>query len=304
MGFAGQLATFSLPEIFQTLERGRKTGCLSLHPAHSTAREDTQYLWLSQGHIVAAADASNKFQLLNMVIQRRWLSQSIQAHWELLRELETPLGLFFKDQGLLKPEQLQILFHFQVLQRVAALLKWQNGQFNFDEQSFPSNAEMTGLSISPSSALLLALRVLKDWEPLMDKLPQPHAALAKAFQTHSAAQLDLRESKVLGFAQGTVSLQDMAQKMAVSLENIQQIAFRLIAIGLVEEVPVRLPGLLPEWTLPPLPMPPDPQPIATPQTTLISQKATPSKVTPSKTTQPKVTQSFVHHLLGFLRSKV
>ena len=58
MAFTGYLAEFSLPEIFQFLEQGHKTGLLTIRtlPDNETQKVQSHYIWLHQGRILAAAD--------------------------------------------------------------------------------------------------------------------------------------------------------------------------------------------------------------------------------------------------------
>jgi hypothetical protein len=52
MALTGNLAEYTLPEIFQFLEQGQKSGSLTIRtfPPAETA-VDTYYIWLHQGRI-------------------------------------------------------------------------------------------------------------------------------------------------------------------------------------------------------------------------------------------------------------
>jgi hypothetical protein len=58
MAISGFLSELSLPEIFQLLEQGKKTGRLTIkaQSPHSSLKGENFYIWFKQGLIVAAAN--------------------------------------------------------------------------------------------------------------------------------------------------------------------------------------------------------------------------------------------------------
>lgn len=283
MSLKGYLSEFSLPEIFQFVEQGYKTGLLSVQPQTQTSNEQEKvnYIWLEGGRIMAVADALDNKCLLSMLKQRGWLTpqaQSLIAKWS---PAEQPLGLYLKAQGAVNAEQLKLLFHAQVLQRVCGLFKASNGQFAFDSKAILPKAEMTGLSLSATEATLLGLRVLRDWTALAEKLPDPTFGLTKAIAGKPHLKLDSREWQVWEFADGSISLQAIAKQLQLPVETLQQIAFRMSVVGLLEEVPI----IAPE-----------------PKKELVVEKT--KELAAAATISPSVNQPFLKNLVGFLRSKV
>ncbi|MBD2576457.1 DUF4388 domain-containing protein [Oscillatoria sp. FACHB-1406] len=280
MGISGRLITFSLAEVLQILARGRKTGLLTIqgladeqwHPAH--------YIWFYNGRIVGAASSLDCQGLLLMMHQRKWLSPQALSELNQLRELDTPLGSYLKIKSHLQGEQLKLLFHVQVLQRVCTLFKYKDGRFKFDSQAPLPKAEMTGMSISGVEGILLGLRVLRDWSALTDKLPSPKIGLIKPLGAKLTLSLDSLERKVWDLADGMFSLEEIAVRTALPITAIQQTAFRLISVGLVEEVAIE--AYLPTLEIvAPLPE----EPSDTPK-------------------QEEISPSFLKNLVGFLKSKV
>lgn len=234
MEISGQLAAVSLTEVFQFLNRDRKTGMLTIQGKAAGKSEQQYYIWLSHGRIVAAADQLTHTGLLLMLVQRKWLSPSVIARVNQLHKLEVPLGSHLRRKGILQPEHLKLLFHAQVLQRVCSLFRLQ-GQFRFSTQVMSPNAEMTGLSLSLSEATLIGLRVLRDWTNLQSKLPPASVALSKP-QGKRVLLLDSIEGQVWNAANGTQSLEELAVCLSQPIDVIQQTAYRLQAVGLVKAI--------------------------------------------------------------------
>ncbi|MBV9388545.1 MAG: DUF4388 domain-containing protein [Chroococcidiopsidaceae cyanobacterium CP_BM_ER_R8_30] len=300
MILTGHLSEFSLPEIFQFVEQGYKTGLLSLQfepeagkqppPAQhysigssssSAPLHQIHHVWLQGGRIVAIANQRDQKGLLSLIHQRGWLSPQLLQHIRTWAGGEQPLGLYLKTRNVLTPEQLKLLFHAQVLQRVCTLFRSSNGQFKFDPKAPLPRAEMTGLSLLPTEATLLGLRVLQDWTPFAQKLPNPNFGLTRAITGKPHLQLHAQELQVWEFAGGSVTIATIAKQLHLSVEAVQQIAFRIMVVGLVEEVPVI---------------------VSKPNRKAPMTEIMPELVTSTSSTS--LNQSFLHNLVGFLRSRV
>lgn len=287
MAITSSLAEFSLPELFQFLDQGSKTGLLTLRfqPDIHSPEKRIRHALLHQGRIVAVTNRLNHQCLLAMICQRGWISP------EALREqvnrcpANMPIGLYLKTQGFLQPEQLRLLFHAQVLQQICGLFRLRDARFKFDSKATLPTTEMTGLSLSATEATLMGLRVLRDWRALADKLPEPTSALSKVVLGKRHLRLDSLEGRVWQSANGTVPLNLMASQFRHQIETVQQTAFRLISVGLVAEVPI----------------------IAPSRTRVVEDDILESVALITNQTKETNVQvpsnSFMQNLLGFLRSK-
>jgi Domain of unknown function (DUF4388) len=59
MAIAGRLANMSFAEVLQILDRGKKTGLLTLQVSPDGTQQHLHYIWFSQGRIVAAANRTD-----------------------------------------------------------------------------------------------------------------------------------------------------------------------------------------------------------------------------------------------------
>ncbi|MBD2327465.1 DUF4388 domain-containing protein [Alkalinema sp. FACHB-956] len=231
------------------LHQHRQSGLLTIslddhdsnHSAHHLGMNTTDMsccIWLSYGRIVAVSDDQEVGCLLGMLSQRRWLSPATIARLQQFSKLDKPLGLFLKSKGILQAEQIKLLFHAQVLQRIGTLFKYQLGSFNFTQGVEASVMEMTGLSISVAEALLLGLRVLRDrdWAAFEDKLPQATSALVRCETQNHPFVLDSLERKVWDTASGGLSIVEQAKLLNKPVACIQQVAYRLIMVEILKEV--------------------------------------------------------------------
>lgn len=150
MSTTGFLTDFSLPEIFQLIDKGHKTGLLKLRalPTAQAKPLRVHYVWAYEGRIVAVANRLDHQGLVNLIEQCHMVSDRVfdkLIHW--CCPIHEPLGLYLKNQGVLRPEHLKRLFQVQVLQPVCALFQLKEGFFKFDQDVVMPTREMTGLSV-------------------------------------------------------------------------------------------------------------------------------------------------------------
>ncbi|BDA73113.1 unknown protein [Calothrix sp. PCC 7716] len=324
MAFVGYLSKFSLPELFQFIQEGYKSGLLTIRTlnADKTVTDKTSYIWLQQGRIVAAAETNENQGLLTLITQRGWMSQDKASKVFQMSPANMAMGLCLKSQGLLQAEQLTLLFRAQITSQVCPLFQLRDGQFELTPQTSLPYAEMTGISIPATEATITGLRMLRDWSALQNKLPDLTSGLTKKIFAKSEVRLEYSESQVLEYATGKMSLRDIARTIELSNEKVAQIAFRLIVTNLVEECLITT-APHKEETSPFADLNSTnafgqkriPQTQPTPLTTKASSQlsnnnshslsGTSKLLEPALDSSPKaaVSKSFLHNLVGFLQSK-
>jgi len=287
MAITGSLSEFSLPEIFQFLDQGQKTGMLTIRDlqALQSGKSIVRHIWLQNGRVVAAGDRLDNRGLARLIEQKGWINDAIRPEVERLVQQNVPLGLNLKSLGILQPDQLKLLFSVQVLRQVCSLFQVESGQFRFDAKTDLPKAEMTGLSLPATETTLMGLRSLKDWKNLQSKLPEPNSTLFNLVSGQPTVRLDASETQVWGLADGSINLKKIAEQFQLPILKVQQIAFRLIVVGLVEEVPDIDSGMLNKTD--------DAKAIATDANVQVI----------SKSERTEISNSFLQSLVGFLQHK-
>jgi Domain of unknown function (DUF4388) len=245
MGLTGYLSEYSLAEVFQQIQREDLTGLLTIEPEDDSVKSlsTNYYIWFQGGRLVAMAKSLDRTSLLLMLEKRGWITtKTIQKLLSKTEKLEEPLGQYLKSKGVLSTEQLQIIFHAQILQPVCSLFKLNTARFVFNPKTRLAKAEMTGLSVSADEATMLGLRVLRDWSQLSKKLPSADFGLTKLTTVLPAYKMDMQELQVWELANGKKSIEAIALKLQIELDIVQQIAFRLQMVGLVAVGSIEIPA--------------------------------------------------------------
>lgn len=241
MQLSGSLSEYSLAELFSFIHKGHHTGLITLFSDknQSIPVVEFHYLWFEHGKIIAVTNGLDGIGLLTKIIQRKLMSsENIEPVQKILYNLPQPLGIYLKSRGLLDAVQIKVLFNSQTTSSICKLFEVKNKQFKFEIGLLPINAERTGLSVPAIEIAFLGLRLLKDWSGLKAKMPDPNCAI-KHCSSPLNIELNRHEAQLWKLADGVSPLSQLAIKIALPIETIQQICFRLITFNLIEEVQIK-----------------------------------------------------------------
>ncbi|NES22466.1 MAG: DUF4388 domain-containing protein [Symploca sp. SIO3E6] len=167
------LSECSLPEILEFLGYIHKTGVLTIRagPELKLPRGKRQYIWFSQGLVVAAAKRLDNQGLLWLINQQGWCSDRVTSKLAQVCPQDTAVGQYLLSQGVLQAQHLPRLFSLQVLQPICTLLTRKEGQFEFETKVNLPMMEMTGLSQSTTEVTLVAQQMLRRLNKVSSRKP-------------------------------------------------------------------------------------------------------------------------------------
>jgi Domain of unknown function (DUF4388) len=241
MTLTGYLSEYSLPEVFNFVHQGNKTGLLSIFTDITPVEPplNPHYLWFQSGRIIAVSTGTDGQGLLKAISQRKLVpDEYIEQLRTQVQKLQQPLGLHLKSRGLLTAEQLKLLFNSQSIAVVCKLFELNNGRFHFDPAILSENAEMTGISMPAQEIALLSLRGLRDWANLSNKLPDPQHAIQRLSSEEPGFIFNQKELQLWKLVNSETPLRNLTIAMSMSIESLQKTAYRLIVFGLVQEIPI------------------------------------------------------------------
>ena len=244
MTISNSLGSFSLPELLCSIDEDKKSGRLIVQPSLTGKKRHLKsiyYVWFQDGYLVAITDRLNYRSLIEFIENRGWLSTLITNRLRTLCPPEMPMGVYLYKNKLLTKEKLSLIFQIQ-LHQVYELLRVDSGTFRFDELSELKTRlltipwlEMTGHRMRASQVSIYGLRLIDNWDNFRDDFPEPNYALQRIVEQPYLKLLSL-EWQIWQLATGNVSLRKIAEKTGKSIKTIQITAFRLIIVGLIDEV--------------------------------------------------------------------
>ena len=251
MGIHTSLESLSLADLFRLIEFERKSGRLTIHVSledTKTSLKKIYYIWFEDGYLVAVSDRLNHKGLINIIEARSWLSPLVTNQLRTLCPVKVPLGTYLQKSQLLTIEQINLIFQIQ-LHQVYQLFELTSGSFRFDEMSELKDRimtipwlEMTGNRLQATEVSMYGLRLIKKWDVFADKLPAPYLIFKRALPQCQFKLMPL-ERQLWEHIDSLNSLSTIAKQINKPINAIQIAAFRLLAVGLIEEI------ILPSLTL-------------------------------------------------------
>lgn len=203
MCLTGSLTDLSLTEMLLFIEKGKKTGLITLfsEPVPPAKSLPIYYIWVYQGRLVAASHHLNDQGLVKLIHQHQWVSPRVVDKLAQLCPTDKPLGFHLKNQGVLRNVQLKQLFIAQVLQPVCALCQLQKGQFKFVQNVPLPMREMTGLTVSAGVPAIIAPKDtkawhLKRWKPTLAPRPRTKASLDSNSIQHPTTLKEVQQTEL------------------------------------------------------------------------------------------------------------
>lgn len=297
MSIQGSLETFSLPELFQIIESGHKTGRLTFNPdleSTNSNLKETFQLWFDQGNFITIINSLKHQFLITEIHDNNWGDAQSLVKIKDSYPQNLAFGAYLHQQNILSSSQIDSLFEGQIYEATKLFnidLAWfefeevdNQGIIPSDGKAFPWQ-EMTGRQKKATELSLTAMRNFSNWFRFAADMPANDCGLEKLVTVHDL-ELSPLEEHLWQTANGSTTLKTIAQKMGVSVEKVQQTALSIIFVGLVEEVPVTNPAMNIDT------------PIFAQQTTL-GEKGNVATKTKNKF---KVSNSLINNLVSFLKN--
>ena len=166
MALEGTLRDFSLADIFQLIGLQRKTGVLTLR-----SPEDVVTVSFLDGKVVGADSLNKRLEdRLGQVLLKTGLLSQDQLDVALKVQMETleRLGRILVKSGTLSRDDLHRALEQQILQVVFRVFRWNDGDYQFSQEtSIDYDSELV-TPISSESILMEGARMLDEW-PIIEK---------------------------------------------------------------------------------------------------------------------------------------
>ena len=168
MDLQGSVEKFTLPEIFQLLAAGRKSGTLGIQ------REDSiVMIYFEAGDITYGYGPRQTFHLGRLLTERGKITpEQLQEAVETQARTENTkrLGAILIEKGLVDRADLEGVVRDQIKELLYSLLSWQSGSFKFYENQFPTDEEIK-LTLSVEDVILEGLRRMDEQAMIRETIP-------------------------------------------------------------------------------------------------------------------------------------
>ncbi len=165
----GNIERFTLPEIFQLMSVGRKTGTLGIQ------RDDNIVMvYFQKGSVIYGYGPRKTYHIGRMLVENgrispEQLDESISFQAENQSDGKR-LGQILIEKQYIDRADLEGVIRRQVEELIFSLMSWDRGSFKFYENQFPTEEEIT-VNLSTENVVLEGMRRLDEMTRLKDYLP-------------------------------------------------------------------------------------------------------------------------------------
>lgn len=238
MDLQGNIERFKLPEILQLLSMGRKSGTLGIQ------REgDIVMVYFKDGMVNYGYGPRQTMHLGQLLREREKISAetlAIAVETQEKTENSRRLGEILIEMNAVDRADIIEVVTEQVKELMYSLMSWDNGNFKFYENKYPTEEEIT-VELSTENIILEGLRRLDEMNHLRDSLPSLDTifAISQAATNHPMdINLNSEEWNIMALVNGRRSIRDVIEISNLSeVDTLKKMAALKLA-GLVSEIEI------------------------------------------------------------------
>jgi len=235
----GNVGQFTLPEIFQLVASGRKTGTLGIQKD-----DDIVMIYFEKGQIIYGYGPRKTYHL-GQLLKERGKINSKQLNEAVSTQVKTAsskrLGQILMEKKFIDRADLEKVVREQVEELIYSLLSWDSGTFKFYENQYPTQEEIT-VNISVENAILEGYRRIDELNRARGALPDLEQVLTIA-PAPSERKTDIsfqsEEWNLLALVNGRRTINEIVDISNLpKTETLQKLAALKLA-GLISEVGIK-----------------------------------------------------------------
>lgn len=244
MALKGNLRDFSTTQLLNLVHLARKTGLLMIEKQNGAAR-----LYFREGKLIHANIGNVNGHLADMLLKAGKLSdeqvRTIQTRADMRSDKQ--LGLALMNAGYVTQDDIVQSVKEYMLEIVYTLFGWNEGEFQFDQDTLPSD-DRIAVPINLENVIMEGSRRIEESEQLQDELPDLNSVALRFTENPDTrlrdVNLSVQEWRVISFINPRSTIKQIAQSNGMDDFQIRKIVYGMLQAGLVElarpeGVPVR-----------------------------------------------------------------
>ncbi len=235
----GNVERFTLPEVFQLIAAGRKSGTLGIQKEQSIVM-----VYFKDGNITYGYGPRETFHLGQLLKERGVLTaQQLEEAVNIQAKTENSkrLGEILISRGFIDRADLERVVKEQVEHLLHSLLSWQSGSFKFYENQFPTEEEIT-VSLSVENVILEGLRRVDEMNMIRETLPDLEAVYTiSASQAGRARAVTMQadEWNIMALVDGRRTINEICKVSPLVCEETLKKLAQLKLAGLITKTDKR-----------------------------------------------------------------
>ncbi len=234
MALKGNLRDFSTTQLLNLVHLARKTGLLVIERQNGAAR-----LYFREGKLIHANIGNVNGHLADMLLKAGKLSdeqvQTIQTRADMRSDKQ--LGLALMNAGYVTQDDIVQSVKEYMLEIVYTLFGWNEGEFQFDQDTLPSD-DRIAVPINLENVIMEGSRRIEESEQLQDELPDLNSVALRFTENPDTrlrnVNLSVQEWRVISFINPRSTIKQIAQSNGMDDFQIRKIVYGMLQAGLVE----------------------------------------------------------------------
>ncbi len=231
MAIQGTLTTMSVPDLFQFLATGRKTGTLKF-----ARGKVTKQIYFENGIIVGSHSNDPKEYLGQVLIHYGKLDEArLQVAMEAQRQSGGKLGEILIAKGLLSEADLLEILRTRTLEIIYDLFLWEEAQFEFfDNEVFPD--EPIRIGVQPQAVIMDGVYRIDEWARYRSLIPSDRSILELGAGWTSSLSFGKEIRQVLYFVEKRMTVAEICYNMHASAFHVYGQLYELVRDGIASIV--------------------------------------------------------------------
>ncbi len=221
----GKIGRFTLPEIFQLIAAGRKTGTLGIQ-----RDDDIIMVYFKKGKIIYGYGPRQAFHLGELLREKGKITSAQLAEAVATQSTTSNskrLGQILIEKQFITRADLEQVVKGQMEDLIYSILSWDSGSFKFYENQYPTEEEIT-VDISVENAILEGMRRIDEQNRINDIFPDDKIVLSlSGSPAERPGEISLKpeEWSILAMVDGRRTIAEIANLSKLSrLETLHRLA--------------------------------------------------------------------------------
>jgi hypothetical protein len=233
MALVGNLRDFGLSEFLYLVDRGSKTGRLTLQKTGDRAE-----LYFNTGKLVYATHFNQDERIGDILVRMGRISReqcNTALRLQHTEEVSKPLGQIMVERGMVTLAEIHKCVRLQIEEITYGLFGWQEGDFRFEPELAPPPESVT-IPLSIENIIMEGTRRIDEWARIRNSIPSLDVIVRFSDQPHEKAKgvnLTPDEWRVFARINGANSIRQIAQQTALGDFEVARIMYGFLSAGLV-----------------------------------------------------------------------
>jgi hypothetical protein len=233
MALVGNLRDFGLSEFLYLVDRGAKTGRLTLQKPGDRAE-----LYFNTGKLVYATHFNQDERIGDILVRMGRITReqcNIALEIQQTKQPDKPVGQIMVELGMLTQAEILKCVRLQIEEITYGLFGWQEGDFRFEPDMAPPR-ESVSIPLSIENLIMEGTRRIDEWARIRDRIPSLDVIVRFSDKPHEKAKgvnLTPDEWRVFARINGANSVRQISLQTGLGDFETARIIYGFLSAGLV-----------------------------------------------------------------------